>query len=941
MAETTTRIVNLPAATQLNAAMDFVTDSTDGSGSRKVSYDMLRQGIQQAGAENLAAAYDATKTYAIGDYCTYGGTLYVCSTAITEPEAWTAGHWNKVELAQTVSDVKADLTLINDAILHANGMSKTAQTVTFKYKTETGRTYLLKVYGEEGQLIPYASIDGTNNDYTIRGAALSPGQQFIYNAGATYDYIRFYANKGGMTLEITDVTAQVGENGTLYDFISNRITGDINGTADKIEKRNLIGRQRGALYPVYLLSSDTITISTYDGLPAESAINVVLYNKDLATIYPVSLLANTSERVVKLASLTEPVYFIGFNQDLPQTHFIQVEKGDYKTAYQEYDDTNDSPNLIGENPNIYYPVRLDEDDCLAIKVFDIAEVTSYRVLELYDKNFVKLTSYSTTSVPRVIRYNKNTEVAYMKFNYAPQTHVMVQKGTIFADEFSEAVTKDDYISNLLYGADTNTENQIGKVAGALYPVDIKSDTCITIAPKDSTLMPNNQYVVVFWDKDGRYITSISIFSQPRTIKTTSDIRYVSFDKELPTDIQIEVGGVPTEYKEYGLQEVSINNDDSYNDVLSFVNCELHIYNPYKNAGANKYKGQMHCHTQNSDGLMTVDQLVTDYADAGYDFMTITDHNFITEEPANMHGMIWLGNSQEDTHQAWGYQHCNIYNCEEVIERQSEYMNRNSLVSCIHDYAIDQNAIICLNHPNDATLGGMPKDRILLLPKGYTFVEIFNAADAWYAGEVSTYESLPATVQRYDAVYHVVDTDKYYIAGSASATDITAIAWREYDKTTAEYALAHDLWGTNYTRTFCNMLDHGLKVFGLSVDDCHNIGTFNIGWIVAFASGKTRAEIWKSLTDGAFYASTGVALSSVTFNQNGILNVVVDTEEADNNVQVKYIGEGQNILYTTYGKSTTYQLTVDDKYVFAEIKIGNKYAWTQPIYVVRKKYNFEF
>ena len=38
-------------------------------------------------------AYDPTATYAVGNTCTYDGTLYRCVVAIETPEAWTYGHW--------------------------------------------------------------------------------------------------------------------------------------------------------------------------------------------------------------------------------------------------------------------------------------------------------------------------------------------------------------------------------------------------------------------------------------------------------------------------------------------------------------------------------------------------------------------------------------------------------------------------------------------------------------------------------------------------------------------------------------------------------------------------------------------------------------------------------------------------------------------------------
>lgn len=54
----------------------------------------------------VASVYSATKTYAVGDYAYYNGTLYRCTTAITTAEAWTAGHWTAAKIGDDVTELK-------------------------------------------------------------------------------------------------------------------------------------------------------------------------------------------------------------------------------------------------------------------------------------------------------------------------------------------------------------------------------------------------------------------------------------------------------------------------------------------------------------------------------------------------------------------------------------------------------------------------------------------------------------------------------------------------------------------------------------------------------------------------------------------------------------------------------------------------------------------
>ena len=77
------------------------------------------QEIQDAGAEqvaiieaaqgNLAPVYNASSTYAVGDYVLYNNVLYRCTTAITTAEAWTAAHWTAVNVGGELTHYKQDI----------------------------------------------------------------------------------------------------------------------------------------------------------------------------------------------------------------------------------------------------------------------------------------------------------------------------------------------------------------------------------------------------------------------------------------------------------------------------------------------------------------------------------------------------------------------------------------------------------------------------------------------------------------------------------------------------------------------------------------------------------------------------------------------------------------------------------------------------------------
>ena len=58
---------------------------------------------------NIAPDYDATSTYAVGDWCIYNGTLYQCNTAIPTAEAFDPTHWTSKKVVDAFADIEDEL----------------------------------------------------------------------------------------------------------------------------------------------------------------------------------------------------------------------------------------------------------------------------------------------------------------------------------------------------------------------------------------------------------------------------------------------------------------------------------------------------------------------------------------------------------------------------------------------------------------------------------------------------------------------------------------------------------------------------------------------------------------------------------------------------------------------------------------------------------------
>lgn len=62
--------------------------------------------------KNLAADYDPTSTYGVGDYCVYHNELFVCTTDILVAEEWNGSHWQRTSMSDIVGNVEALLSAL-------------------------------------------------------------------------------------------------------------------------------------------------------------------------------------------------------------------------------------------------------------------------------------------------------------------------------------------------------------------------------------------------------------------------------------------------------------------------------------------------------------------------------------------------------------------------------------------------------------------------------------------------------------------------------------------------------------------------------------------------------------------------------------------------------------------------------------------------------------
>jgi hypothetical protein len=297
---------------------------------------------------------------------------------------------------------------------------------------------------------------------------------------------------------------------------------------------------------------------------------------------------------------------------------------------------------------------------------------------------------------------------------------------------------------------------------------------------------------------------------------------------------------------------------------------------------NWYKGNLHTHTINSDGDSPPYEVMAWYKRNGYQFLAITDHNTYTDPTAfdtNPTDNFLLIGGEEVTNDKTV--HLNAIGIAKTIGAQ-----RGSSVTEIIQNTIDsiraQGAVPLINHPNFRW--AFTASEMLPL-KGAVLLEIASG---------------------HPRVNHDGD-------GRIPATEA--------------------MWD--------QLLSAGMRIFGVSVDDAHNFRQeFTIdranpgrGWVVVRAPNLTRESVLAALSNGDFYASTGVELKNVSSTSDSLTVEIQVNAAAQSRYRVVFIGSGGRVLAVSNENPAQYKIFGNEGYVRARVEeSGGRRAWTQPVFV---------
>lgn len=302
-------------------------------------------------------------------------------------------------------------------------------------------------------------------------------------------------------------------------------------------------------------------------------------------------------------------------------------------------------------------------------------------------------------------------------------------------------------------------------------------------------------------------------------------------------------------------------------------------------GSNWYKGNTHTHTLNSDGDSSPEDVVKWYANNGYNFLFITDHEFITPaKPLNKTfakpGEFVVFQGQEVTDRTGGKPyHVNGLGLSSVVMPKGGKSPLENLQLNI-DAVRSAGGVPQINHPN---FGWALTADTIAKTRGSILFELFNG-------------------------HPLVNN----LGGGGSPG-------------------TEEIWDA--------ILSSGRLIYGMGTDDSHyfkRIGdktapTPGQAWVVVRASDLSQRAILEALERGDFYASTGVELDEYLADAKSISIKI--KEQKWSKYRVHFIGRGGKLLAESTSNPAVYKIRGNEGYVRAKILESNgKLAWTQPVMI---------
>ena len=300
-----------------------------------------------------------------------------------------------------------------------------------------------------------------------------------------------------------------------------------------------------------------------------------------------------------------------------------------------------------------------------------------------------------------------------------------------------------------------------------------------------------------------------------------------------------------------------------------------------------FKGNTHTHTINSDGDSTPDEVVRWYREHGYQFLVLTDHNFLT----SVDGLNAL-------HGATG--RFLVVRGEEVTDR-------------FGDKPIHVNGLVVADE---------------VAPQGGS----------------SVVEVIQRNVNAIRGAKGVPHVNHPNYGWAITADELRQVENTKLIEIFNGHPLVNNLGGggvPGLEQVWDTLLTSGRLIYGIAVDDAHTfkdpgnpaVAGPGRGWVVVRAERLAPRAILDAMERGDFYASNGVALRNYEATRE---RIAVDVLVAGTSkYRIQFIGAGGKVLSEVAGPVAAYDVKGSEGYVRARVLESNgRMAWTQPVMIAK-------
>ncbi|CAL65355.1 PHP domain-containing protein [Christiangramia forsetii] len=365
-----------------------------------------------------------------------------------------------------------------------------------------------------------------------------------------------------------------------------------------------------------------------------------------------------------------------------------------------------------------------------------------------------------------------------------------------------------------------------------------------------------------------------------------------------------------------------------------------------------YKGNLHTHSYWSDGDEFPEMIMEWYKDHDYQFVALSDHNIIAEgvkakiipqekiyqkafkKYLKKYGKDWI--NYRETTKGIQVQLKTLKEFKPLFEEPEKFMifKAEEVTSYLDDKAVHMGAINIEN--------------VIEPQKGATIVELIqNNLDAIKEHEKKIGRPVLQHLNHPNFTYAITAEDIKQINGERFFEVFNGHPYvNNYGDSIHDST--EEMWDQ------VNIAYHSMKkplLLGIATDDSHHYHKFGSkwsnagrGWVVVKSETLHPTNIIEAMERGDFYASTGVELLELKF-ENNKLSIEV---QAENNVNydIQFIGVKKGstkseIFQSINGAKASYELPEDVIFVRAKIvsdkekenpyqKGDTEVAWTQPV-----------